>query len=188
MKYFVCSDIHGFYDEWITALKQKGFDINNPTHKVILCGDAFDRGSQAVKVYKFLKELKEQDKLIFIRGNHEDLLFDCVKELKELDGCAHSNHYSNGTVDTVIQLNKENLLNEVLEFIDQNSINYFETQHYIFVHGWIPIIENCYLYDENWRNASAERFAKSRWANPVVMYRYDIYEPDKKICMWALAL
>lgn len=30
MKYFVCSDIHGFYDQWMKALNDQGFDINNP--------------------------------------------------------------------------------------------------------------------------------------------------------------
>ncbi len=33
MKYFVSSDIHGFYDEWMKTLKDKGFDINNPNIK-----------------------------------------------------------------------------------------------------------------------------------------------------------
>ena len=47
MKYFVSSDIHGFFDEWQNALTDKGFDLNNPEHKIILCGDLFDRGSQS---------------------------------------------------------------------------------------------------------------------------------------------
>ena len=42
MKYFVSSDIHGFYDEWQKSLKDNGFDINNPCHKIIVCGDLFD--------------------------------------------------------------------------------------------------------------------------------------------------
>jgi hypothetical protein len=36
-------------------------------------------------------------------------------------------YYSNDTVDTVKQLNKAGLLNKVLDFIDKNSVNYFET-------------------------------------------------------------
>ena len=32
MKYFVSSDIHGFFDEWQSALNEKGFDLNNPEH------------------------------------------------------------------------------------------------------------------------------------------------------------
>ena len=53
MKYFVSSDIHGFFDEWQNALKDKGFDLNNPEHKIILCGDLFDRGSQPKEIINF---------------------------------------------------------------------------------------------------------------------------------------
>ena len=50
MKYFVSSDIHGFFDKWQSALKDKGFDLESPEHKIILCGDLFDRGSQPIKI------------------------------------------------------------------------------------------------------------------------------------------
>lgn len=43
MKYFVISDIHIFYTEMMTSLISNVFDIQNPDHKVIICGDAFDR-------------------------------------------------------------------------------------------------------------------------------------------------
>jgi serine/threonine protein phosphatase 1 len=180
MKYFVSADVHGFYDEWQKALNEKGLEINNPEHKIILCGDAFDRGSQAVKIFKFLSELEQQNRLIYIRGNHEDLLFECVKELKENEGCAQTYHYSNGTIDTVTQLKKENLLNQVLEFVNKYSINYYETKNHIFVHGWIPI-DICGFYYSNWRNATKELWNKSRWQNPVEMYRKKIFEPNKTI-------
>lgn len=47
-KYFICSDVHGFYTEWMKALKEAGFDIENPNHKIIHCGDLLDRGEEAV--------------------------------------------------------------------------------------------------------------------------------------------
>ena len=34
MKYFVSADIHGFYDEWQSALKEKGFDIRVEANKI----------------------------------------------------------------------------------------------------------------------------------------------------------
>ena len=34
MKYFVSADIHGFFNEWQAALKEKVFDINSPEHKI----------------------------------------------------------------------------------------------------------------------------------------------------------
>ena len=36
-KYYVASDIHGFFSEWMMALKDNGFDENNQEHIIILC-------------------------------------------------------------------------------------------------------------------------------------------------------
>lgn len=38
-KFFVVSDVHGFYDEMIEALNKAGFDKNNKDHVFISCGD-----------------------------------------------------------------------------------------------------------------------------------------------------
>ena len=184
MKYFVSGDTHGFYDEWQNALKDKGFDLNNPKHKIILCGDLFDRGNQPKEIIDFV--LKHKDKVILIRGNHEDLMEQMIER--------NSSDYGdlcNGTAQTIVDLYpewqisefdlkkiaKETRLQEVLDM----CIDYYETKNYIFVHGWIPIVENCYLYDSNWRTARKERWEKARWTNPVEMYRYEIYEPNKTI-------
>lgn len=80
MKYFVSADIHGFYDEWQLALKEKGFDINNSEHKIILCGDLFDRGRQPKEIIDFV--LTHKDKVILIRGNHEDLMQEMIDRNK----------------------------------------------------------------------------------------------------------
>ena len=40
-KYFVTSDIHGFYDEFMASLDRAGFDIINPDHILVICGDIF---------------------------------------------------------------------------------------------------------------------------------------------------
>ena len=42
-KIFAISDIHGFYTEMITSLKESGYDEDNPEHLLIVCGDKFDR-------------------------------------------------------------------------------------------------------------------------------------------------
>lgn len=60
MKYFVSSDIHGFYDEWMIALTAKGFDILNSDHKIILCGDLFDRGRQPKHIIDFILKKQRQ--------------------------------------------------------------------------------------------------------------------------------
>lgn len=184
MKYFISSDIHGFFNEWQNVLNKKGFDLNNPEHKIILCGDLFDRGNQPKEIIEFV--LKYKDKVILIRGNHEDLMEQMIER--------NSSDYGdlcNGTAQTIVDLYPEWQISEfdlkkiakvtrIQEVLDM-CVDYYETTHYIFVHGWIPIIENCYLYDSDWRTARKERWEKARWTNPVEMYRYEIYEPNKTI-------
>ncbi|MBQ8726493.1 MAG: metallophosphoesterase [Clostridia bacterium] len=46
MKYYVVSDVHGFYDELIFALTEKGFFDEKSPHKLIICGDLLDRGEK----------------------------------------------------------------------------------------------------------------------------------------------
>ena len=51
MKYYVVSDVHGFYTELQEALKEKGFFEDTVEHKLISCGDLFDRGREALKLH-----------------------------------------------------------------------------------------------------------------------------------------
>ena len=74
MKLFCVSDIHSYYTACIEALKEAGFDKDNPEHWLISCGDAFDRGSESEEVLHFLMSLERK---ILIMGNHDLLLEDC---------------------------------------------------------------------------------------------------------------
>lgn len=99
-KYFVSSDIHSFYDEWMSSLNESGFDINNPEHILIVCGDIFDRGTKPLEVYEFLKNLPKERRIL-IKGNHEYLLNELVARGFEL---SHDIH--NGTYDTLCYIAK----------------------------------------------------------------------------------
>ena len=66
-KYFVASDIHGFYTPFIKELNKTGFDLNNEEHILIICGDLFDRGSESLKIYEFIKSLPKERRIL-IRG------------------------------------------------------------------------------------------------------------------------
>ena len=90
-QYFITSDVHGFFDELMVALNSKGFDGNNSDHKLIILGDLFDRGPDNIKVYEFVKSLG--DRFIYVRGNHEDLLGECVREI--VSGREVSEHHNN---------------------------------------------------------------------------------------------
>ena len=182
-KFFVMSDIHGYYDKMIETLNNAGFDKDNPDHWVVTCGDHFDRGSQALQVMKYLENLPRK---VLVRGNHEQLL----EELCER-GFPYSYDKSNGTFGTVWQLSQvyangeidyDYVLTRVKPFFKQ-MVNYFETKNHIFVHSWIPVeIQNGVLYKfkEGWREAHYSEWEKARWGNPYDMAAKGLL-PDKTV-------
>lgn len=190
-KYFISSDIHNFYDEYITALKEKKFNINNKNHILIICGDIFDRGSKANEIFYFLKNMKEKNRLILIKGNHESLLKSLIYER---DCAPSSADFHNGVVDTIEQLTGLDILSPKEEIIRKlkekgvfellsSALDYYETKNYIFVHGWIPykIRGGKYLYDPKWREASKKEWEHARWYNGMELATEGILEPEKTI-------
>lgn len=180
-KYFVVSDVHSFFKELMIALDEKGFERNNPEHKLIVCGDLLDRGNETVQCFEFIKELHAQNRLIYIKGNHESLLQDCVDEMSlgEMPGY---HHFSNGTVKTICQFCGENewivydpayydktckTMQPILDFINQNCVNYAEIGDYIFVHGWIPSFQHL----EDFREADDSDWYEATWLNGMDMWR-----------------
>ena len=61
------------------ALEEKGFEIDNPEHHIILCGDLLDRGTQPRECLRFANQLIKQNRIICILGNHEDLMGDLIR-------------------------------------------------------------------------------------------------------------
>lgn len=51
MRYYVVSDIHGFYTPMIKAFTEAVFFEDNDPHKLIVGGDMFGRGLTALKVH-----------------------------------------------------------------------------------------------------------------------------------------
>ena len=79
MKYFVVSDIHSCFSELKKSLDRVKFDRNNPEHMLIVCGDIFDRGEEAVETFNFLYSLNKKN-CILIRGNHEELYLNLLEK------------------------------------------------------------------------------------------------------------
>ena len=205
-KYFIVSDVHSFFDELMVALSKKGFERDNPKHKIIVCGDLLDRGNGTVKVFEFAKEMAEQDRLIYIKGNHEQLLKDCVKEIS-MGRIPDMHHFSNGTVKTICQFCGQNELiiydpswrNKILEtmqpildFIDEKCVNYVEFKNMILVHSWVPLIKKDNLpayytrgrkfeFNPDWRNAKQEDWDEATWGNPFDMAERGLNQTKKTI-------
>ena len=205
MRYYVVADVHGFYTEMISALSEKGYFEDKSPHKLIICGDLFDRGLQNKKVERFVAECLQRNEIILIRGNHEDLLIDFVDKLPTyaLVGFEYTHHYSNGTVNTVKELigstlkEMKNHPEETIVKVKQTEFfktilpamrNYYETENYIFVHGWIPSLAtgwggqvNHFEYNPNWRRADGSGWYFSRWYNGMLAAYQGVIEPNKTI-------
>lgn len=152
MKYYVTADVHGFFKELKDALTEKGFFEDTSPHKLIICGDLYDRGQEAFALQEFILDLLAKDQVILIRGNHEDLALDLLHNWHFGSYNSH-HHHENGTIDTICQLtgyskkifdiNPNNIgyefmKNPYIQTIIPSMVNYYETKNYIFTHGWIP--------------------------------------------------
>lgn len=166
-KLFVVSDVHGHYTLLKEALDQAGFDKDNEDHLLICCGDYFDRGNENVEVLRFFERVKNK---VLLRGNHEDMLLKLLQT-----GKLQQHHYINGTMrtlenffgkysidpvdDTVDFSGKTRITDRICEFIEE-TVDYYETEHYVFVHGWLP--ENTETAEDR-QNTSSEAWGKARW-------------------------
>ena len=192
-KFFVCSDIHSYYTPLKKALDAKGFDPNNEEHWLVVCGDAFDRGGESNQVLNFLMSLERK---ILVKGNHDILLEDCC--MREF---YYSYDVSNGTRRTIEDLGGvygipfdeccQTTWNRLVKYREL-LVNYFETQNYIFVHSWIPlIIEDDYPkyytrdrechFNPDWRNATEKEWEQATWGNPFEIAEQGLNQTGKTI-------
>ena len=207
MKYYIVTDPHGYYSHLENALREAGFFEETAPHKLVVCGDLLDRGKEARKLIEFLLQLKSEDKLIYILGNHEDLLVQCLHKIA--GGGVHevasgmSHHYQNGTWNTLLQIsgmdemgaynNPYALVKEVLysPFYSELlpfGLDYYETEHYIFTHGWIPCIVKGhrpylrYEYDPDWRSEEIYAWQRARWFNGMELAcKHGVTVPGKTV-------
>ncbi len=150
-KYFVFSDVHGFYDEFIRDLLAAGFDMKNNNHILISCGDNFDRGFKSVEMFTFLNNFPAHRKFL-IKGNHEYLLEDLAKRKVITSADVH-----NGTADTYTQFQaalKDENITEVVKFM-KNMYDFVDIKGHIFTHGFLPA--------GDYKNATREEWEMASW-------------------------
>lgn len=158
-RYFIVSDVHSFYDIMIDALEKAGYEEDNPNHYLVFNGDIFDRGDGTSELYDLVR-IHRHDNIILIRGNHEQLMTECIER-----GEFFSHDWSNGTARTVctIALGREFKDNldiyrqkidpygccqiakefDVVQWVKGDRwVNYLEIGPYIITHSFIPLNVN----------------------------------------------
>lgn len=201
MRYFVTADPHGFFTIMHDALIAQGFDEDNPEHKLVICGDLMDRGKEARKMQAYILSLLEKDRVILIRGNHEDLMLNMIEDMKVGDpfSLLYSHHASNKTLDTALQLTgakKSELFDDITSVarstaatpfvrkIIPKMLNFYETEHYVFVHGWVPCgVDPAEGYfTKDLKGATDAEWAEARWENGMSLaVECGAIIPDKTI-------
>ena len=188
------SDIHSFYTPLKKALDEAGFDPNNKEHWLIVCGDCFDRGDESEEVLRFLMSFERK---ILVKGNHDTLLEECC--MREFP---YSHDASNGTRKTIQDLGGVVYRRSFAECCCRTwdrlaryrelLVNYFETEKYIFVHSWIPLIieddypkyytrDREYHFNPDWRNATEKEWDEAMWGNPFEIAAQGLNQTGKTI-------
>ena len=168
MKLFVVSDIHGFAGLLKEALQNAGYDPKNEHHLLVCCGDLFDRGTENFEVLRFFERIERK---VMIKGNHETRLLEILE-----NGRLGQHDCLNGTVETIQEFFGKYSVMSLLEPVDFSGKtgtvdrlydligemrDYYETEHYVFVHGWLPNENETVVAD--WRSATPQQWRNSRW-------------------------
>lgn len=181
-KLFVVSDIHGHATKFKEALQEAGFDRNNSDHVVVVCGDYFDRGMENRAVYTYLDGLKNK---ILIRGNHDWNL-----ETVILNGKLTFTDHMNGMERTIKEFFRGDYIPEFNFIYTDESANgykdltgflgemrdYFETENYVFTHGWLPLDVDVTSLEANirpdWRYETPQAWREASWTEWQKVYPY----------------
>ena len=121
-KYFVCSDLHGQYDLWKQIKEYMGEnDI------LIFLGDAIDRGPWGIKI---MQEMFADPRVIYLLGNHEDMMLDWYLSRGESEEYETMRHwFENGghpTYSAFMELDKskqEELIKQILKLKYEMEVN-----------------------------------------------------------------
>jgi serine/threonine protein phosphatase 1 len=133
-KIFAIGDIHGCYDRLKTLMEKIPIDCSRDT--LVFIGDYIDRGPHSAEVVDYLIQLKNRvPELIFLKGNHEDMLN------KFMNGADRFTYLLNGGQQTLDSYLTKSVQSEFfpippdhMEFFKSLRL-FYETEEFIFVHA-----------------------------------------------------
>ncbi len=129
MKTLVIGDIHGGF----RALKQVLEKIENPTgHRYIFVGDYVDGWSESSETISFLIGFLKTHDCIFLRGNHDELLYNYLKfQDNNLLWLNHGGVSGKKSYENL----PGNEIEEHILFLEKLQNYYIDTENRLFVHA-----------------------------------------------------
>lgn len=125
---FVIGDIHGGYKALLQVLERANVTKED---KLIFLGDYVDGWSQSYEVIEKLLELNSTNECIFIRGNHDQWLYEYIRtgfHGSQWEQGAHATKNSYGKRSMMIPDTHEKFFGTQLNY-------YIDDQNRCFVHG-----------------------------------------------------
>lgn len=77
--YYLIGDIHGHLEQLQKLAHKVAYDFKPDEDKFIFLGDYIDRGPSSFETIEFLISLSKKADAVFLKGNHEDMLFKFLK-------------------------------------------------------------------------------------------------------------
>lgn len=129
MKTFVLGDIHGGLKALQQVLSLVPYSKNDT---LLFLGDYVDGWSESPQVLDFLIELQRNQKCIFIKGNHDDLLLDYLKTNQYHE--EWFNHGGKATLAAYENIN-EVTKNKHIAFLEALELYHIDSENRLFVHA-----------------------------------------------------
>ncbi len=150
-KIIAIGDIHGEFDLLKSLIKKLNKEYNLNDYQIVFLGDYIDRGEKSFEVVDYLIDFKKEYDCIFLKGNHEDMLFNYLNATSYNDeelflyngGLKTINSYKEAGYD----FQWDELPEEHGKFYESLKLIH-ETEDYFFVHAGIDphIRDNPYAY------------------------------------------
>jgi serine/threonine protein phosphatase 1 len=128
----VIGDIHGGLKALIQILQKANINSNDV---IIFLGDYVDGWSESPGVLDFLIAFSEQQKCIFIRGNHDELLLDWLENRHEnIKQDLWFKHGGKATVDAYLYVSIETKQKHIA-FLKSLRNYYLDAENRLFIHA-----------------------------------------------------
>ncbi|WP_264559967.1 metallophosphoesterase family protein [Flavobacterium sp. N2270] len=129
MRKFVIGDIHGGFK----ALKEVINEINlTSTDRLIFLGDYVDGWSESPEVLDFLIELQKNSNCVFIKGNHDDLLLNYLKNKTYND--EWFKHGGESTINAYKKIDAQKIKHHI-SFLENLKDYYIDEENRLFIHA-----------------------------------------------------
>lgn len=128
----VIGDIHGGLKALLQVLQKAEIE---PKDTLVFLGDYVDGWSESPAVLEYLIALSDQQKCIFLRGNHDELLLDWLENRHEnIKEELWFKHGGKATVDAYLNVSSETKQKHIT-FLKSLRNYYLDAENRLFIHA-----------------------------------------------------